>query len=297
MVLEIETRVLDGACGPLTAEVVEGPDDLPAVVVHPGSPGSRLLFPPAAAHALERHHLRLVSYDRPGYGTTPARPGRSVADAAAEVAQLVDGLGLTRVGVLGVSGGGPYALASAALLPGTVSACCVVAGLAPYGAPGLDFAASWSDEHRREVELFFEDRPLAREHFRTEAGELVGVLGRPEGWLERWGEAAGRDEAHSRALAEHLARQMADCLQGGDEGWWDDWASYLLDWGVPLDAIGAPVSLVYGAEDRSVPPEHGRALARLVGHAELEVVAGADHSTIEPEQRCRVYEWLRRAAR
>ena len=279
MAVDIEARVVGGACGPLTAEVVAGGDDLLAVVVHPGSPGSRLLFPPAAAHALERHHLRLVSYDRPGYGTTPARPGRSVAYAA-EVEQLVEGLGLSRFGVLGVSGGGPYALASAALLPEAVSACCVVAGLAPYGSPGLDFAASWSAEHRREVELFFEDRPVAR----------------PEGWLERWGEAAERDEAHGRVLAEHLARQMADCLQSGDEGWWEDWASYLLDWDVPLDAIRAPVSLVYGAKDRSVAPEHGRALARQIRHATLDMVAGADHSTIEVGQRCRIYEWLREAA-
>ena len=296
MAVDIEARVVGGACGPLTAEVVAGGDDLLAVVVHPGSPGSRLLFPPAAAHALERHHLRLVSYDRPGYGTTPARPGRGVAYAAAEVEQLVEGLGLSRFGVLGVSGGGPYALASAALLPEAVSACCVEAGLAPYGSPGLDFAASWSAEHRREVELFFEDRPVAREHFRAEAEELAGVLARPEGWLERWGEAAERDEAHGRVLAEHLARQMADCLQSGDEGWWEDWASYLLDWDVPFDAIRAPVSLVYGAKDRSVTPEHGRALARQIRHATLDMVAGADHSTIEPGQRCRIYEWLREAA-
>jgi len=77
-----------------------------AVLVHDGTPNSRHLYPPLLADA-ERDGIRLLSYDRPGYGRSTAQPGRSVADCANDVRAIASALGIHRMGVWGISGGGP----------------------------------------------------------------------------------------------------------------------------------------------------------------------------------------------
>ena len=115
------------------------PDGIP-ILVHNGTPGSRLLNPPWIEDA-ETRGIRLISYDRPGYGGSTPQPGRTVASAAADVAAIAKALGLSRLGVWGISGGGPHALACAALLPDLVWAAAALASPAPYQADGLDWLA------------------------------------------------------------------------------------------------------------------------------------------------------------
>lgn len=265
------------------------------VLVHAGSPGSRRLFAPAAEQAAE-HGLRLISYDRPGFGETPAKPGRSICDGAAETQAIAEALGISRLAVWGLSGGGPYALACAALLPELVVACCVLASLAPFGAPGLDFSAGWSAAHGREVELFFEQPEVAREHFRTEAAELYPLLSTAEGWLGQWRDRAETDEAHSREMAEYLALVFQDCLGHGDQGWWDDWGAFLTPWGFDLAAIRVPVQLWHGELDTSVSPAHGHWLAAHIPGVDAHFPASDDHTNIEAHHRSEAYNWLRQHA-
>ena len=94
--------------------------------------------------AAEANGLRWVSYDRPGYGGSGPDDGRRVASAAADVAAVADALGIGRFAVLGHSGGGPHALACAALLPERVIAAVSVSAPAPFDADGLDWFAGWS---------------------------------------------------------------------------------------------------------------------------------------------------------
>jgi pimeloyl-ACP methyl ester carboxylesterase len=102
--------------------------------------------------AAARAGIRWVSYDRPGYGGSTAHPGRNVASAAADVASIADALGIGQFAVLGHSGGGPHALACAALLPGRVLAAVSAAGPAPYGAAGLDWLAGFPSGIERALE-------------------------------------------------------------------------------------------------------------------------------------------------
>src|SRR5690349_8160356 len=90
-----------------------GESDAPAIFHLHGTPGSRFTRHPDPS---VYEGLRVVAYDRPGYGRSDAQTGRSVASAAADVEDLADTLGLERFAVMGVSGGGPHALACAALL-------------------------------------------------------------------------------------------------------------------------------------------------------------------------------------
>ena len=151
----------------LTVEDAGPPDGCP-VLVHSGA-GSRHLEP-AAVREARRHGLRLISYDRPAYGGSTPLPGRTIADCAVDVKAVLGDLGIGRAAVWGFSGGGPYALAAAALLPDIVAAVCVLAPLGPYGAPGLDFLDGMDDTYREEVRMFFEDRAAAREKFRSGVG-------------------------------------------------------------------------------------------------------------------------------
>jgi pimeloyl-ACP methyl ester carboxylesterase len=89
--------------------------------------------------AAEELGICWVSYDRPGYGGSTPHPGRDVASAAAYVSTIADWLGIARFALMGHSGGGPHALACAALLQDRVLGVVVVAGLAPFGAEGLDW--------------------------------------------------------------------------------------------------------------------------------------------------------------
>ena len=89
----------------------------------------------------ERQGIRVISYDRPGYGGSTRQPGRTVADCATDVRTIADGLAIERLAVWGISGGGPHAIACAALLGDLVPAVAVLASSAPWGAEGLDYFA------------------------------------------------------------------------------------------------------------------------------------------------------------
>jgi pimeloyl-ACP methyl ester carboxylesterase len=108
------------------------------VLVHNGTPNSRVLYEPAVRLA-EGQGIRLIGYDRPGYGGSDRDPGRSVAGCVRDVRTIADALGVERLAVWGISGGGPNAIACAALLPDLVPAVAVLASIAPWGAEGLDY--------------------------------------------------------------------------------------------------------------------------------------------------------------
>ena len=262
------------------------------VLVHHGSPGSRRLFRRDAELAATKFGLRLLSYDRPGYGGRPRREGRRVADAITDVLSIAAALEIERLGTWGFSGGGCYALACAALLPDLVTGAAVFATFAPYGSPGLDFCAGMSATYAAEVGLFFTDRPAARRNWRADADRLAVTGTAPESWMARWGEAAGTDDARSWEVACHLAAEVRDSLADGDGGYWDDWAAVLTPWGCNLAAIGVPVRLWHGSEDRAVPVVHGRWLAAHVPGIVAQIVESEDHTNIEHNHRQAAYSWL-----
>jgi pimeloyl-ACP methyl ester carboxylesterase len=121
----------------LAIEEAGDPNGRP-VLVHLGTPNSRHLYQPNTIDAAVRG-LRLISYDRPGYGGSDPQPGRSVADCAADVRAICAELGIERLAMWGISGGGPHVLACAALLPDLVTAAASLASLAPLDAEGLDW--------------------------------------------------------------------------------------------------------------------------------------------------------------
>jgi pimeloyl-ACP methyl ester carboxylesterase len=162
-VVSFSLRLADGRS--LDVEV-SGPAGGTPLVVHHGTPGERSQYPPFAGAAAARG-LRYVSYSRPGYDRSSRQPGRAVAACAADTAAILAHLGAGRCYTVGASGGGPHALACAALLPDQVLACATVAGVGPFGAEDLDFLAGMARENHEEFGA-------------AQAGE-PGATGRPMG--------------------------------------------------------------------------------------------------------------------
>jgi pimeloyl-ACP methyl ester carboxylesterase/glycosidase len=274
--LERRVKLEDGR----TLAVAEwgDPDGTPVILLH-GRPGSRLFTPdPATTEALG---VRLLTFDRPGYGESDAVPGRTIADGADDVAAVAAQLGLERITVAGWSSGGPFALAAAARYPALVSAVAVIAGDGPPdGLPREELASS--PEGLAIVEAARRGDPAARE--RTLA-RLAWYADDPTGFLDR---QATDDAASPSADPDALLRRRPEVLEalrmlfaegarGGAAGFADDWLGWVRPWGVDLAAITAPVDLWWGDADKLSPRPHLDALVRAMPRATVHVVPGAGH--------------------
>jgi pimeloyl-ACP methyl ester carboxylesterase len=262
-----------------------------AVIVHNGTPMSRLLFRPCIEDA-EARGIRLIGYDRPGYGGSTPQPGRSVADAAADVAAIADALGIDRLTTWGISGGGPHALACAALLPERVVASACLASVAPYPAEDLDWFAGMGETNITEFGLALEGRASLEPVLRQ---ELEGMLaGGPEGLAEAMRSLLSPvDEA---VLTGEVALYFFEALRTGSEerldGWIDDDLAFTKPWGFDLGRIEVPVLLWQGAEDRFVPFSHGEWLADRIPTVAARLSPDDGHLTLLLRRVSDVHAWL-----
>ena len=261
------------------------------VLVHNGMPNSRLLFAPDVRSA-ERLGIRLISYDRPGYGGSTRRPGRSVADCAEDVRAIARALDIDRLGVWGISGGGPHAIACAAVLPDLVMCVGVLASVAPWGAEGLDYFAGTGEWNVEQVSLMLEDPAAARvkcEDNRVQM--LTQTLPELMEFLKTL--LAPVDAA---ALTGELGQYVIDVTRSGmatsSDGWWDDGLAILKPWGFEFGSIRTPVLLLHGRHDRFVPFAHGEWLARTIPGVEARLTEDDGHLTLTTHHLDEVHSWL-----
>ena len=263
----------------------------PSVLVHGGTPSSRLMAASWLRDA-EQRGIHLISYDRPGYGGSTAQPGRTVADCASDVRVVADALDVKRLAVWGISGGGPHALACAALLPDLVSAVATLASGAPYGVEGLDYFAGMGQRNVDDIRLFLDDPAAAREQSRRDRDEMLEVT--PEGLLEVL--ATLLSPADQSVLTLELATELLEVqklgLAPGDQGWWDDGCALLGPWGFRLDDIGVPVQLWHGTQDRFVPFQHGQWLAEHIPGVDAHLTDTDGHITLGVNRVPEVHQWL-----
>jgi pimeloyl-ACP methyl ester carboxylesterase len=275
----------------LAVEEVGDPNGRP-VMVHEGTPNSRHLYPPAAIDAAARG-LRLISYDRPGYGGSTAHPGRSVADCAADVRAICAELGIDRLAMWGISGGGPHVLACAALLPDLVIAAASLASLAPLDAEGLDWFAGMGELNADDTRLFLRDREAARAKLDADREEILGasaadVVKGLQTLLSPTDAAALND-----GLADFLVYCDHEGLAPGNEGWWGDGVAHCTPWGFELSAISVPVLLMHGRQDQFVPFGHGQWLAAHIPGVEARLLDHDGHLTLLTSRVPEVHAWLK----
>ncbi|WP_199484940.1 alpha/beta fold hydrolase [Actinomadura craniellae] len=269
-------RLIDAGDGrKLAVETWGAPDGMPVFLLH-GTPGSRS-GPRPRDIVLHRLGVRLISYDRPGYGRSDRQPGRTVADAARDVETIATALGVERFGVVGRSGGGPHALACAARLRRRVVRVAALVSLAPGDADGLDWYGGMNDSNRREyrttdddVDFLAADLIDRAKQIQEDPDSLVRRL-LPE--LER----ADRRVVEDVGLRRLLGQTYREAVRLGADGWIDDVLAFRRDWGFELPAIRVPVLLWHGAEDMFSPVGHTRWLAERIPGALLRVEPGLAH--------------------
>ncbi|MEU6868660.1 alpha/beta hydrolase [Streptomyces sp. NPDC046876] len=271
--MRVEVRTGDGRR--LIAEEWGEPDGLP-VLLHHGTPGSRIGT--ALSDAARRHpEFRFFAYDRPGYGDSDRRPGRSVADAAADAAAVADALGVGTFAAVGRSGGGPHALACAALLPGRVTAVAVLVGLAPRDAAGLDWFAGMTPHNVAHYSLAMLD-PEALER---QIVPLAGVIRRnPARLLEELrGDLADADlpVLEDERVRRVILDNYREGLRSSAHGWLDDALALCRPWGFEPGAIACPALVWHGAQDAFSPTGHARWLAEHIPRSTSVLEPGAGH--------------------
>jgi pimeloyl-ACP methyl ester carboxylesterase len=221
--------------------------------------------------------VRLISFDRPGYGSSDRLVARRVADVAADVGSIADELGLDSFAVLGRSGGGPHALACAALLPGRVRRVGALVSLAPWEAEGLDWFAGMADSNVGSyTDAAFAPELLAARLVRT-AARIVADPASHLAELDRELPEVDRQVVRDVGLRKLLAMNFAEALRYSAAGWIDDALAFCSPWGFDPADVVAPVLLWHGAEDVLSPVSHTYWLASKIVGSRVQIEPGAAH--------------------
>lgn len=259
----------------LWAQEWGNPYGTPVFLMH-GTPGSRLGPKPRDA-LLYRQGIRLITYDRPGYGDSARLRGREVAHAAADVADIADLLRIEEFSVVGRSGGGPHALACAALLPGRVRRAAALVSLAPPDAEGLDWMAGMTPGNVAE----FAAARLGHDELAGRLAVLVDeIRADPAGCMPFDDEALPESDQAVIAdfgIRKMLVRNYAEGLRSSIYGWVDDCLSYQSPWGFRPADITVPVQLWHGRDDIFSPVSHTTWLGGQIKHADVSIESGVSH--------------------
>lgn len=235
----------------------------PVLLWHHGSPQTGAVLPPVVAMA-DAAGLDVVSIARPAYGGAPRLRERSVRDAAARAADVLDALDLRDVVSVGASGGGPHALGVAALSPERVVGVVSLASIAPF-RPG---DASWFSGMADPSALRSATSGIASRtaHLEVEQFDPTSFV-----------------EADYRALDEtwaSLGEDVAASAQWGSDGLVDDDIAFTRPWGFALADVVAPVMVVQGELDRVIPPSHATAIADGIPNATLLRIPAVGHIAV-----------------
>jgi pimeloyl-ACP methyl ester carboxylesterase len=250
------------------------------IILHHGTAGANTQFAPWVEAALSRG-LRLVTYSRPGYGASDRAPGRTVADCAGDVALILDAVRAEACVTIGPSGGGPHALAVAALLPQRTLACATVGSLGMFGMVDLDFFDGMGADLKATYRM-------------AASRDDLGLVGFIEDYRRRLDQASPttlldtRNTALAKAdldalggrLGTYLYDDARAALSNGPWGWVDDALAFTRPWGFDLDDVSVPVTVWQGGQDRMVPPAHGAWLAAHIPNAVGEFRAQHGHFSL-----------------
>ena len=247
----------------------------PVVWLH-GTPGARRQIPTEArAHAAE-HNIRLLGLDRPGVGSSTAHHYRTVLDFATDLETVVDALGIEEFAVIGLSGGGPYALATAYVLADRVVCAGILGGVAPTCGP--DAIGGGAMEIARLV------APAL-----TRAGAPIGKVvssilsvARPlaDPAISVYGRLSPQGDRELLARPEFRAMFLDDLLHGGSrrmEAPFDDIVVFARDWGFRIGEVTVPVRWWHGDRDHIIPYRHGEHMVNLLPDAKLFTMHGESH--------------------
>ncbi len=263
-------------------------DGLPVFALH-GTPGCRFVRHPDQ-ELYERHGVRWIAYDRPGYGLSDPHLGRSVADAPADIAAIADGLGLDLFAVVGGSGGAPHALACGALLGDRVIRVGALVTPAPPDAENFDFFEGLADLNVQEFSAALEG-PEAIEAFLQQYvdGIREDVDAVIEEMLTELPEIDRRraSKPEQRAI---MREGWTEAIRQGSRGWADDDLAFAKPWGFDLGDVTVETRVWQGELDVLTPRPHGEYVASRLPNGEFELLEGGGHFL--DEEWAVVLDWL-----
>jgi pimeloyl-ACP methyl ester carboxylesterase len=221
--------------------------------------------------------VRLISFDRPGYGHSDRLESRTVADVVPDVLAIADSLGLGQFAVLGRSGGGPHALACAALLPDRVTQAAALVSLAPWDAEGLHWFDGMADSNVDAYTTAVSHPELLTTRLVQAAAKIkADPASHVAGLRIEMPEPDRRivADAGMRAL---LAQNFAEALRSSADGWIDDVLAFCSPWGFDVSDVRVPVLLWHGENDVFSPATHTQWLAERILSAFIEIRPSSAH--------------------
>jgi pimeloyl-ACP methyl ester carboxylesterase len=283
-------RELDVLVGGASPEAVRA-----TVVMHHGTPSDATCWSDWVEGAAARG-VQLVSISRPGYATSTRQPGRTVASVAADVATVLDALGVDEFVTAGWSGGGPHALACAALLPDRCRAVASLAGVGPYGVEDLDFLDGMGPENVEEFGAALEGEQALTAWMARSAEPMRHVTG--EQIAEAFGGLVPQvdKDVLTGGYAEHMAAETRRALEHGFDGWIDDDLAFTRDWGFALADITLEVTVWQGDLDLMVPRAHGEWLVAHLPRSRSQMPQGHGHISLVTEHQRQILDSLLTAA-
>jgi pimeloyl-ACP methyl ester carboxylesterase len=247
------------------------PSGLPVLALH-GTPGSRLMFALSDGAARDRG-IRLIAPERPGYGLSDYRRCEGLAQSAEDIVAVAAAYRLDRFAIVGVSGGGPYAVAAAAAMADRVSLLALVG---PVGA-----VAERRVRISRVHHLLFRvlaPAPIApRAFFRSLRYMVAQAPDTAHRWLLRRVKPCDREILTRPEVRASLQAALGEGLRPGVEGALQDLRLYCAPWRLQLAEIDVPAIVWQGSDDTIVPPAAAYALARTLPNCRLDVMPAAGH--------------------
>jgi pimeloyl-ACP methyl ester carboxylesterase len=276
---EPRTQLVQAPDGRQLEVVTAGPEGGRCFLFHSGTPSAGGAYPPLV-EALAKRDLRFVSFSRPGYAGSSAMAGRAVGDVATDVQAILDVLKVGSFFCAGQSGGGPHALACAALLPDRVIATASLAGVAPWPAEGLDWFAGMGPENLEEFGAAMKGRDALETFLEREATALHNVQAADVA-ASLGGLVSDVDKAAlTGGYADFMANSLRRAISTGISGWRDDDIAFTNSWGFGLSSIQTPVAVWQGGADRMVPMAHGVWLAAHIPGAEQHLLPEEGHLSL-----------------
>ncbi|RWI87845.1 MAG: alpha/beta hydrolase [Mesorhizobium sp.] len=268
-----------------------GPPDVPVVIGIHGTPSSGVneTFKYVATSPV---FCRLVTFDRQGYGGSTPKPGRKVSDIAPIVEAVLNHLSLDVAAVYGVSGGGPHALAAAALLPDRISRVASLGGIGPNFGPGFDYMDGQIPLARQEMLAARSDPEALREFYRR----YIVTMEMPDVEKEWFSQNDLRVSRFMREVMAPVKKKIEQQLSLHDaefsqeDAYVDDFQSFASPWGFELGSIKVPVRFFHGLADIMVPPRHSEWLQSQISNAGLELFPNIGHTLSQIMSH--VFAWL-----
>lgn len=251
------------------------PAGKPVLLFH-GTPGSRFFRYPDDSIAAQLG-VRLITIDRPDYGLSDFQPGRQILDWPTDVNFLANALGLDRFAVIGLSGGGPYAMACAYKIPRRLTNLLLVSSLGPLSKPELK--ATLTGDQRLKFAMAKNSPWLLRlslekstHYLPTEPLQILGQA------IEKYPYDA--DIIKRPGVLNMVTEDTYETFRQGSKGWIEDMRLLASPWGFDPSDLTVPTKLWHGEKDTNVPVATGRYLARTISNCEATYYPGEGHLTI-----------------